>query len=123
MEIGCKVRSNSRSILTTRNAIIGLLLGALLMFPALWLAMILATLGQGTLYTAPKMLFPFAMFDASFPKDSGRGFELAAYSQLPVYGLILGAFFNSAWFHRVVFILALAHIIAALLIPFVLPYR
>jgi hypothetical protein len=91
--------------------------------PFLWLAMILASVGQGTPYTAPKMFFPYAMFDATFPKDGGRGFDLAAYSQLPVYGLILGAFYNSAWFHRIAFILALTHIIAALVIPFLLPYR
>jgi hypothetical protein len=52
--------------------------------------MLLASVGQGTPYTAPRLLFPFAMFGTCFPNPHCGGFMLGALLRFPIYGLILG---------------------------------
>jgi hypothetical protein len=104
--------------MSLRSSLIGFALGALATFPVLWLAMLLCQVNYG-LYTAPKALFPFAMFSADFPKDGSVGCQLGAYLQLPVYGLVLGAVYHSARFRAVALAVAALHLIAAAVLPLI----
>lgn len=81
--------------------------------------MLLAGLGQGTAYTGPRLLFPYAMLDAAYPKIlSGDSLTIAAL-QFPLYGLILGAVYGSRRFPFVVVALITFHIVAVLVLsPF-----
>jgi hypothetical protein len=84
--------------------------------PFLWVAMILASMGQGTPYTAPRLLFPFAMLSTCFPKPGCGGYMLAAYLQFPVYGLVLGATCRLRRFGFFVFALVVLHLLAAVVL-------
>jgi hypothetical protein len=106
---------------TLRFSLIGLVIGALITMPVLWLAMLLASVGQGTPYTAPRVLFPFAMFATCFPKPSCGGFMLGALLQFPVYGLILGAAYHSRRFRLLVIALVVLNILAAVVLPLYTP--
>jgi hypothetical protein len=82
----------------------------------MWLAMILAGVGQGTPYAAPRLLFPFAMFAACFPKPRCSGYMLAAILQFLVYELLLGTVYRSRRFSFFVLGLIFLHILAAILL-------
>jgi hypothetical protein len=101
--------------MSLRSSLIGFALGALVTFPALWLAMLLCQVGQGY-YTAPGLLFPFAMFSTCFPKP-GCGQYVLAYLQFPVYGLVLGAVYRSARFRLYAVAMGALHLIGAAVLP------
>jgi hypothetical protein len=99
--------------MTLRSSLIGLAIGALVTFPFLWLAMLVASVGQGTPYTGPRLVFPYAMLDAAYPKIGSAHALTIAYSQFPVYGLVLGAVYHSKRFRFFVWAVIVLHILAA----------
>ena len=99
--------------MTLRSSLIGFFLGALVTFPFLWLAMILAGVGQGTLYTGPRLLFPFALLTTAYPKIVSTQSLVISALQFPVYGLALGAAYHSRRFRFLVLGLLFFHILAA----------
>jgi hypothetical protein len=87
--------------------------------PFLWMTEILASAGQGTPYTGPRLLFPFALFTTAYPKIVSTHSLIIAACQFPVYGLILGTAYQSRRFGFFVIGLVVLHLLAAaVLSPF-----
>jgi hypothetical protein len=97
---------------TRKAMIIGLLLGLLMTFPALFFAAASAGAGHGG-YVAARAIFPFSMLLTLAEGNIGPIALAIALIQLPIYGAICGRV-KAHKNYRPVAIIAFVHLVAAL---------